>query len=39
MAQVGGNRNKMLARLDRMMPGDMPDFESSMVHARNDFAR
>ena len=29
----------MLGRLDRMTPGDMPDFESSMVMARNEFAQ
>ena len=28
MLKVGGNREQMLARLDRMTPGDMPDFES-----------
>ena len=26
-ATVGGNRDQMLARLDRMIPGDMPDFD------------
>jgi uncharacterized membrane protein/Mg-chelatase subunit ChlD len=35
----GGNRDRMLARLERMTPGDMPDFESSMVMARNEFAK
>ena len=32
------NRDRMLAPLDRMTPGDMPDFESSMVMARTEFA-
>ncbi|MCA9173672.1 MAG: VWA domain-containing protein [Planctomycetales bacterium] len=27
---VGGSRNAMLARLSRMSPGDMPDFEGAM---------
>ncbi len=27
---VGGSRRMMLARVDRMTPGDMPDFEPSM---------
>jgi len=36
---VGGNRNQMLARLDRMTPGDMPDFDPSMVMAQRAFAK
>jgi uncharacterized membrane protein len=39
MLKVGGNRQQMLARLDRMTPGDMPDFESSLVMARNEFSQ
>ncbi len=34
MLKVGPNRSQMLARLDRMTPGDMPDFESSLKLAR-----
>lgn len=30
MVTVGPNRNKMLAYLDRMTPGDMPDFDPTM---------
>jgi uncharacterized membrane protein/Mg-chelatase subunit ChlD len=37
MLKVGPNRRQMLARLDRMTPGDMPDFESSMVMVRQAF--
>ena len=36
---VGGNRQQMLARLDRMTPGDMPDFDPAMVMAQKEFAR
>ena len=39
MLKVGPNRQNMLARLDRMTPGDMPDFESSMKMALADFRR
>lgn len=38
MLKVGANRMQMLGRLDRMTPGDMPEFESSLVLARNEFA-
>src|SRR5262249_19614123 len=38
MLRVGPNRAQMLARLDRMTPGDMPTFESSMVMAQREFA-
>lgn len=34
---VGGNRQQMLSRLDRMTPGDMPDFDPSMVLAHKAF--
>jgi uncharacterized membrane protein/Mg-chelatase subunit ChlD len=34
---VGPNRTRMLARLDQMFPGDMPDFDSSMVLALQGF--
>ena len=36
---VGGNRDQMMARLDRMTPGDMPDFTPTMVLAQNGFAK
>ncbi|NLX96434.1 MAG: VWA domain-containing protein [Rhodopirellula sp.] len=36
---VGGNRQQMLARMDRMTPGDMPDFDPAMVLAQKEFAR
>ena len=39
MQQVGPNRRTMLARLGRMVPGDMPDFDPGMQLAANEFAR
>ena len=36
---VGGNRQQMLARVDRMVPGDMPDFDPGLVLAFNEFAK
>lgn len=39
MSQVGGNRERMLAALDRMTPGDMPDFDPGLVMARQGLAR
>ncbi|NUQ64244.1 MAG: VWA domain-containing protein [Pirellulales bacterium] len=36
---VGGNRQQMLARMDRMTPGDMPDFDPAMVMAQKEFSR
>ena len=36
---VGSNRAKMLARLDRMTPGDMPNFDPAMVMANRAFQR
>lgn len=39
LTKVGGNRDKMLAKLDRMVPGDMPDFDPTLVMARNSFAQ
>jgi uncharacterized membrane protein/Mg-chelatase subunit ChlD len=39
LLRVGPNRANMLARLDRMTPGDMPDFESSLQMALIDFRR
>ena len=35
---VGGNARLMVARLDRMTPGDMPEFEPSLKMARAAFA-
>lgn len=39
LVPVGANRRTMLARLDRMTPGDMPAFEPSLVKAHNAFLR
>ena len=39
MIKVGRNRDQMLARLDRMTPGDMPDFEPAMKMARSGFSQ
>jgi uncharacterized membrane protein len=36
---VGGNRQQMLARLDRMAPGDMPDFDPGLQLALQGFAK
>jgi uncharacterized membrane protein len=36
---VAGNRNMMLGRLGKMMPGDMPDFGPTMEMARKGFAQ
>ncbi len=35
LSRVGENRNVMKARLSRMVPGDMPDFDSSLKLALN----
>ncbi len=39
MLRVGPNRRSMLSRLDRMTPGDMPDFEPSLQLALVEFRR
>ena len=39
MVEVGSNRKKMLAYLDRMTPGDMPTFDPAMVMAREGVRR
>jgi len=39
LSQVAGQRKSMLARLDRMRPGDMPEFDPSMKMAAAAFAR
>lgn len=36
---VGSNRDKMLARLSRMTPGDMPDFNPALIMARRAFSK
>ena len=33
LVRVGPNRSVMLSRIDRMTPGDMPDFDPSMKMA------
>ncbi|HEY2827232.1 MAG TPA: VWA domain-containing protein [Pirellulales bacterium] len=33
----GDNRNRMLGRIDRMVPGDMPAFDSTLTRILNDF--
>ncbi len=38
MATVGENRNIMLGRISRMVPGDMPYFDPAMVLAQQGFA-
>ncbi len=35
--KMGGNRPQMLARLDRMQPGDMPDFDPGLSMAYKGF--
>lgn len=39
LLQVGQNRDQMLARLDRMTPGDMPQFEPAMLLAKQGFSK
>ncbi len=39
LTKVGGNRDRMLAKLDRMTPGDMPDFDPTLIMARQSFAK
>jgi len=39
LAKVGPNRDMMLARLDRMTPGDMPEFKPAMEMAYAGFTR
>ncbi|MCE5267577.1 MAG: VWA domain-containing protein, partial [Planctomycetaceae bacterium] len=36
---VGPNRDQMMARLDRMTPGDMPDFDPTMALAARGFSQ
>ena len=35
--EIGQYRNKLLAAVDRMTPGDMPDFEPAMLLAEQGF--
>jgi len=35
--EIGQYRNKLLAAVDRMIPGDMPDFEPAMLLAEQGF--
>lgn len=37
IAQIGTQQNKMLAAIDKMTPGDMPDFDSAMKKAFSAF--
>ncbi len=39
LIRIAGRRNTMLAMLDRMTPGDMPEFEPSMKMALAAFSR
>lgn len=39
LIRVGRNKNTMLARIDRMVPGDMPAFEGAMTMANDAFLR
>jgi uncharacterized membrane protein/Mg-chelatase subunit ChlD len=38
ITEIGANRKRMLAKLDRMTPGDMPDFDPAMIMAQRAFA-
>jgi len=37
--EIAQDRNKLLAAVDRMVPGDMPDFEPAMLLAEQGFAK
>jgi len=37
LVEIGQYRNKLLAAVDRMIPGDMPDFEPAMLLAEQGF--
>ena len=39
LIKVGQNKNKMMARLGQMTPGDMPEFDPSLAMAAASFAR
>jgi uncharacterized membrane protein/Mg-chelatase subunit ChlD len=38
LKKVGTTRDQMLAHVERMVPGDMPDFDPSLVKAQKAFA-
>lgn len=38
LVQVGGQQKAMMAKLDRMQPGDMPDFEPAMLMTYKELA-
>ncbi len=39
LREIGNDRQQMLARIDRMTPGDMPDFDPGLRLAQKEFAR
>jgi hypothetical protein len=39
LAEVGGNRNAMMAKVDQMTPGDMPDFDPSLRMALGGYRK
>ncbi|MBC7855340.1 MAG: VWA domain-containing protein [Pirellulaceae bacterium] len=39
LVQVGTSQKSMMAKLDRMQPGDMPDFEPAMLMTYKELAR
>jgi uncharacterized membrane protein/Mg-chelatase subunit ChlD len=39
LCPVGGSRQKMLTLMDRMVPGDMPDFDPGLNMALGEFAK
>ena len=39
LLQVGPNRRQMMAKVDRMTPGDMPEFNPAMKMAQKAFAK
>lgn len=39
MREVGSSRDRMLALIDKCIPGDMPEFNPTMEMARREFAR
>ena len=39
LIKVGGNRPRMISKMDRMAPGDMPDFDSAMRLAAAAFSQ
>ena len=39
LSEVGQSRDRMLGCVDRMVPGDMPDFTPTMIMAQQEFAK